>query len=152
MDSITADKRSALMSRIKAASTKPEVLLRKKLFIKGLRYRINVKVLPGSPDLVFPRFNAVVFIHGCFWHQHGCSIYKTPKTNQDFWVKKFELNKKRDLLVSKKLARLGWRVAIIWECSLTEKTIEKTATTVYKWIISKRRKLELPKEIVSNSP
>lgn len=136
------------MSKIKVSSTKPELLLRKKLFSKGLRYRLNVKALPGSPDLVFPRFNAIVFIHGCFWHQHGCSIYKEPKTNIAFWTDKFEKNKNRDFFVKNKLVEQGWRVAIIWECSLTGKLLEKTAATVYRWVISDRKKLELPKKVM----
>lgn len=105
------------MSRIRSKNTKPEIIVRKFLFSKGYRYRINYK-LPGKPDIVFPGRRIAIFIHGCFWHRHSCKNFVMPKTNTDFWQNKIEGNVTRDLLVVKKLKADGWKVRIIWECEL----------------------------------
>lgn len=105
------------MSRIRGKDTRPELLLRRAVHRLGLRYRLHPKELPGRPDLVFPKYHAVVFVHGCFWHRHaGCSIATTPKSNVDFWRAKFEANVARDQRNVASLESLGWRVFTVWEC------------------------------------
>ena len=107
------------MSRIKNKDTKPEVTLRKALFARGFRYRVNVKTLPGKPDIVLPRYKTVIFVHGCFWHgHHGCKYAYTTKSNTEFWVNKISGNQKRDAAVKRELEEAGWRVIIVWECEL----------------------------------
>lgn len=111
--------RSRMMSGIRGRDTKPEVLVRKYLHAEGFRFRLHVQTLPGSPDLVLPRWKFVVFVHGCFWHRHpGCNYAYTPKSREDFWLGKFEKNVARDKAAISGLTEAGWRVAIVWECSL----------------------------------
>jgi DNA mismatch endonuclease (patch repair protein) len=118
-DFLSPEERSERMARIKGSNTRPEIALRKVLHSLGLRYRLNGSGLPGKPDLVFPRYKAVVFVHGCFWHRHSnCSIATTPKSNTAFWVEKFEKNVARDDRVTKLLKAAGWRVFVIWECEV----------------------------------
>lgn len=120
MDFLSPDERSKRMARIRGANTRPEIALRKVLHGLGLRYCLNRKDLPGKPDLVFPRYDAVVFVHGCFWHRHhNCNISKIPKTNSEFWSEKFKQNVARDIRVAHSLAELGWRIFIVWECELS---------------------------------
>ncbi len=105
------------MSRIGAKDTAPEIVVRRLLHGMGLRFRLHVKTLPGSPDVVLPRHRTVVFVHGCYWHRHpGCKRAYTPKTNAEFWEAKFARNVERDRRVSSQLADLGWRVIVVWEC------------------------------------
>ena len=119
-DFLSPEERSKRMARIKGANTRPEIVLRKVLHSLGLRFRLNRKDLPGRPDLVFPRYNAIVFVHGCFWHRHhNCNISTIPKTNSDFWSEKFKKNVARDIRVVESLAELGWRVFVVWECELS---------------------------------
>ncbi|MGF1885750.1 DNA mismatch endonuclease Vsr [Photobacterium profundum] len=100
-------------------NTKLELLLRKHLFAMGFRYRLHSKELKGHPDIVFPRYKAVIFVHGCFWHAHeGCSCFRVPKTNQAFWLEKFRNNKERDRISIEWLESNGWRVCIVWECAV----------------------------------
>lgn len=107
------------MARIKGSNTRPEIALRKVLHRLGMRYRLHGSGLPGKPDLVFPRYKTVVFVHGCFWHRHSnCSITTTPKTNTAFWVEKFEKNVARDEKNISLLKEAGWRVFVIWECEV----------------------------------
>lgn len=118
-DFLTPAERSDRMSRIRGKDTQPELALRKVLHRLGLRYRLYGAGLPGKPDLVFPRYRTVVFVHGCFWHRHdGCNIATTPKSNTPFWLEKFEKNVARDARVATQLEALGWRVFIAWECEL----------------------------------
>jgi DNA mismatch endonuclease (patch repair protein) len=118
-DFLTPAERSDRMSRIRGKDTQPELALRKVLHRLGLRYRLYGAGLPGKPDLVFPRYRTVVFVHGCFWHRHdGCNIATTPKSNTPFWLEKFEKNVARDARVATQLEALGWRVFIVWECEL----------------------------------
>lgn len=106
------------MRLYKSKNTGLELNLRKRLFAKGLRYKIHDKRLPGTPDLVFPKYKAVIFLHGCFWHNHsGCPRASKPNTNPGFWRDKFERNKKRDRIVFKQLTEDGWRVLTVWECA-----------------------------------
>ena len=107
------------MRAVKSKNTKPEMIVRKTLHALGYRYRLNVKTLPGSPDLVFPKYRAVIFVHGCFWHGHACKRgARLPKTNQDYWRKKIARNVARDAKNSEALRALGWRVITLWECEL----------------------------------
>ena len=117
-DVLSPESRRYCMSRIRGVNTKPELHVRKLLFASGFRYRINVATLPGKPDLVFPKYRAVIFVHGCFWHGHGCHLFKVPQTNQQFWLQKIRTNKDNDFRSQRQLRRDGWRVLTIWECAL----------------------------------
>ncbi len=120
-DTLTPRERSERMSRIRSRDTKPELALRKELHALGLRYRLG-STLPGKPDLVLPRHNALVFVHGCFWHRHeGCRVATTPKSNTAFWTEKFGRNVARDSRVTRELEAIGWRVFVAWECDLVGK-------------------------------
>ncbi len=126
VDVFDKNKRSYIMSRVRSKNTKPEELVRKYLFSKGLRYRKNEKRLPGCPDIVLPKYKTVIFVHGCFWHRHeGCKYCTTPSSNVDFWLKKFKMNKERDLKVQKQLEDLGWRIIVIWECQIKKKSVRE---------------------------
>lgn len=121
MDRIPPEKRRALMSKIKGGNTAPEMIVRRLVFSMGYRYRLHRKDLPGRPDLVFRSRKSVVFVHGCFWHQHkGCKKATIPKTRTEFWSKKLNRNAERDVEVRKALTKLGWRVLTIWECETKE--------------------------------
>jgi len=111
--------RSFNMSRIRGRDTKPELLVRSHLHRLGFRFRLNVRELPGKPDIVLPKYRTVVFVHGCFWHRHpGCRYATIPKHNAEFWEKKFKRTQERDSEAEKKLKTLGWGVQILWECSI----------------------------------
>lgn len=123
------------MSAIKSRNTKPELLVRKFLFSRGFRYRLNHPRLPGHPDLVLRKYRTVIFVNGCFWHGHeGCKYYRLPKTNVEFWQAKIELNKKRDIEEQHRLASLGWHCITVWECQLKpisrQQTLEALAYTL----------------------
>lgn len=118
-DVLTPVQRKLNMSRIKGKNTKPEVTVRLALHSLGLRYRLHVRGLPGTPDLVFPKHSAVVFVHGCFWHSHiGCPLFKLPATRTDFWRDKLTGNVRRDNEATTALKAMGWRVLTVWECAL----------------------------------
>jgi DNA mismatch endonuclease (patch repair protein) len=117
-DVLTAEQRRLNMSRIRGRDTKPEMTIRRGLHALGLRYRLHARTLPGRPDLVFPRYRTAVFIHGCFWHAHGCALCKAPATRQDFWRRKLAGNAARDREAIAGLHSGGWRVLIIWECAM----------------------------------
>lgn len=136
MDNRSKEARSANMSHIPSKNTKPEEIVRKYLYSHGLRYRKNVKDLPGKPDIVLKKYNAVVFINGCFWHAHeGCKWFVMPKTNTDFWEKKFSYNIKRDNDNFEKLCALGWRVKVVWECEIRHGKCDDTLEKLYNWIV-----------------
>lgn len=117
MDTITPEARSALMARIRSKNTKAEIIVRSCIHRLGYRFRLHDRNLPGSPDIVLPRLKTVVFVHGCFWHRHkNCRFAYTPKTRSDFWLEKLEGNAARDKRTVLHLRRLGWNVAVIWEC------------------------------------
>lgn len=118
MDVVSSEARSQMMSGIQGKDTKPEMLIRKALHRKGFRYRIHVKSLPSKPDLVFPKYRAVIQINGCFWHGHNCHLFKWPATRPEFWRNKISGNRERDARNIVELERLGWRVLTIWECSV----------------------------------
>ena len=112
-----SEQRSRNMSAIKSKNTKPEIKVRKVLHSMGYRFRLHSKDLPGSPDIVLPKYKTVIFVHGCFWHRHeNCKYASTPKTRKEFWNKKFKENIKRDLEIQDKIKNLGWRSVVIWEC------------------------------------
>ncbi|MCL4161376.1 UNVERIFIED_CONTAM: hypothetical protein GTU68_058564 [Idotea baltica] len=136
-DIVSKQVRSRMMSGIGGKDTKPEIALRKALFAKGLRYRLHAKHLPGRPDIVLPKWNAVVFVHGCFWHRHpSCKFTTTPSTRPEFWREKFEGNVSRDARNTGLLVDLGWRVAVVWECGI-RKDIETVAESLVPWIINR---------------
>lgn len=111
--------RSALMSRIRAINTKPEVTVRRHLWARGFRFRLHTKGLPGRPDLVLPKWKAAVFVHGCFWHRHqGCALFRLPKTRTAFWNAKLSANRQRDLAAVSSLLDMSWRVGVVWECAI----------------------------------
>jgi DNA mismatch endonuclease, patch repair protein len=117
-DVLTPEQRRLNMSRIRSIDTKPEMLIRRGLHAKGLRYRLHDRSLPGRPDLVFPRYRTVVFVHGCFWHAHGCTLSKLPVTRQEFWRTKLTANAARDQKAVDLLLETGWRVLVIWVCAV----------------------------------
>lgn len=131
-DSLSTAQRSKTMSRVRGTDTKPEWILRCGLHRLGFRYRLGNRKLPGRPDLVFPKYGAAVFVHGCYWHRHpGCKDATMPKSNVSFWAKKFAENTARDRKVERELKARGWRVLVVWECELarcTLPTIERVAT------------------------
>lgn len=118
VDLHTPEQRRHNMQRVRGRDTKPEMLLRRGLHAKGFRYRLHERNLPGRPDLVFPRYGAVVFVHGCFWHGHGCSRFRWPATRREFWERKIEANRARDARAIDALKKAGWRVLVVWECAL----------------------------------
>lgn len=117
-DVLSPEQRKYNMSSIRGSDTKPEMIVRRGLHARGLRYRLHDRKLPGRPDLVFPRYNAVIFIHGCFWHGHKCPMFRMPSTRQEFWSSKISTNQNRDAKVHNEIINLGWRILTIWECSL----------------------------------
>lgn len=124
MDIWDKKKRSEVMSKIRSKDTNPEIMLRKALFAKGYRYRINYKKLPGKPDIVLPKYKTAIFVHGCFWHAHeGCKIAHIPKTNVEFWTGKLNKNKERDKKNKSEIQALGWEVITVWECEVTKKAL-----------------------------
>ncbi|MCA9774541.1 MAG: DNA mismatch endonuclease Vsr [Myxococcales bacterium] len=117
LDPLTREERSERMGRVRAKDTGPEMAVRRLVFSMGYRYRLHSKRLPGRPDLVFPKFHKVIFVHGCFWHRHeGCARTRVPKTRRDFWFRKFKENRARDRKHQAALVALGWEYAVIWEC------------------------------------
>lgn len=119
--------RSYNMSQIRAKDTKPEIMVRRFLFSHGFRYRLNVKSLPGKPDIVLPKYKTVVFINGCFWHGHdGCKYFVLPKTNTEWWKEKIHKTQQRDQIITDELKSLRWKVYIIWECELKVRRREIT--------------------------
>ena len=116
-----SEQRSRNMSAIKSKNTKPEIAVRKLLHSMGYRFRLHRKDLPGSPDIVLPKYKTVIFVHGCFWHRHeNCKYASTPKTRKEFWENKFDENVKRDNLNQANLSLKGWKIIILWECQLKE--------------------------------
>ena len=140
MDTLTPEQRSLNMSHIHGRDTGPEVLVRKYLFAKGLRYRKNDKRFPGHPDIVFPKFKTVIFVHGCFWHGHeGCRYFRIPSTNVEFWEAKIRRNRERDTKDAAELEKLGWKVITVWECRIRRKADRAEALEeVYRKLIGEQ--------------
>ena len=121
MNDEVSDVRSRIMRSVKHANTKPEMVVRRLCHSMGYRFRLHRKDLPGTPDLVFPRFHRVIFVHGCFWHRHpNCPRATNPKTRQKFWRDKFDTNVKRDARAQEALRRMGWIILVVWECETRE--------------------------------
>lgn len=118
VDVVDKATRSRMMSGIQGKNTKPELLVRKYLHGRGLRFRLHARELPGKPDLVFPKYKAVVFVHGCFWHGHECTLFKWPQTRAEFWKEKIVRNRANDKRAVTSLMTGGWRVCVVWECAL----------------------------------
>lgn len=136
-------RRTYIMSKVKQKNTRIEILLRSRLHKIGFRFRANYKRLPGSPDIVLPKYKVALFVHGCFWHGHdGCVKGRRPKTRTDYWLPKIEENKKRDLIKIGEIDRLGWRVAVIWQCSL-DSAIENTMRRLTEWINTEDTELRI---------
>jgi DNA mismatch endonuclease, patch repair protein len=133
-DTVDKATRSAIMARVRSKDTAPELRLRKALFALGLRYRLHASTLPGKPDIVLPRHRAVILVHGCLWHWHGCRRSRMPASNADYWKAKISRNASRDRNNLAALAALGWRVLIVWECALTPRMTATTVETVAAWI------------------
>ena len=130
-DTMTPEQRHKIMSQVHSKNTTPERAVRNALWRKGYRYRLNDKCLPGSPDLVLPKYRAVIFINGCFWHGHrGCTKYTVPKTNEQFWREKVARNIARDELNAQRLDTLAWTVITVWECELSKKNLDATITRI----------------------
>lgn len=141
-DVMTPEQRSRCMAAIKGKDTKPEMIVRKYLFSRGLRYRVNNRKLPGSPDIVLKKYKTVVFIDGCFWHGHeGCKYYRLPRTNVDFWRHKIAMNIARDYANSIDLRLSGWNVIRVWECDIKTKVKrEATLESLYQEIVGTEHK------------
>ena len=129
--------RSMNMAHIRSSNTKPEISVRKYLFSKKFRYRKNVQALPGCPDIVLPKYKAVIFVNGCFWHKHNCQRFVWPTSNVEYWHSKISKNVKRDEENQEKLKRNGWNVLIIWECQLKKANFVSTMNYVIAQIINK---------------
>ena len=147
MDTVDRETRSRIMSSVGQKDTGPEILLRHSLHKAGLRYRLHDRTLPGSPDLVFPRFKAVVFVHGCYWHSHGCYKSTVPKSRREFWKNKFRVNRERDERNAMLLRKRGWRVLTVWECVLVGKHARSRDTLVARtraWLSGANEQGEIP--------
>tara|TARA_R110000868_G_scaffold101213_3_gene278677 strand:+ start:1014 stop:1502 length:489 start_codon:yes stop_codon:yes gene_type:complete len=138
--------RSRNMSAVRGRNTRPELAVRKGLHRLGFRYRLNVKQLPGKPDLVFPKFGAALFVHGCFWHGHDCPLFRLPATRTEFWQSKIAGNVRRDHRSAASLRELGWRTGIVWECALRgpgRPDPDVVLSAISEWIRSDTPSLEL---------
>jgi DNA mismatch endonuclease (patch repair protein) len=139
------------MRAIRNKNTLPEMQIRRQLFARGFRYRLHVKSLPGSPDLVLSRYRVVVFVHGCFWHGHGCHLFKVPATRSEFWMKKIQTNRERDRRDEARLLALGWRILTVWECALKGKykrSVSEIVDQVSVWIVDEDP--DVPQLIISH--
>lgn len=144
MDKMTKEQRHRCMAAIHSKDTKPELIVRRFLFGRGFRYRLNHPRLPGRPDLVMRKYRTVIFVNGCFWHGHDdCKHYVMPKTNTEFWRKKIERNKARDKAEQRRLAEMGWHCITVWECQLAPairmQTLESLAYTLNHIFLEDRK-------------
>jgi DNA mismatch endonuclease (patch repair protein) len=145
-DVVAADVRSRMMAGIRATNTKPELQLRKGLHAKGFRFRLHDKALAGKPDIVLPRYKAVIFAHGCFWHGHDCHLFKWPATRPEFWQTKIGRNREVDARAEAALAQAGWRQGIVWECALKGRTrlpFEAVISACAEWLTSGGQRIEI---------
>ncbi|WP_225206052.1 very short patch repair endonuclease [Novosphingobium huizhouense] len=145
-DIVSAAIRSRMMAGIKSKNTKPEMLLRSGLHRLGFRFRLHDRRLPGTPDMVLRRHNAVILIHGCFWHGHDCHLFRIPATRTDFWQAKITRNKELDHLAVEALISQSWRVGIVWECALKGRAriaLEDVLAICSNWLESDSLSLEI---------
>lgn len=155
-DVLTTKQRHDNMAAIHGKDTKPELLVRKFLFSRGFRYRLNHPRLPGHPDIVLRKYRTVIFVNGCFWHGHeNCKYFRLPKTNTDFWKNKIERNKKRDEEEQRRLHAMGWHCITIWECRLKpkarEQTLESLAFTLNRIYLSDREHITYKNSKINES-
>jgi len=138
IDVVDSATRSRMMSGIRGRNTKPEILIRSLLHRHGFRFRLHARDLPGKPDIVFPRYHAVIFVHGCFWHGHDCPLFKWPATRPEFWREKIGRNRANDHKAMEALLAKGWRVGIVWECAIrgAGKNVERVAQRLADWLRS----------------
>ncbi len=144
VDVVSPEVRSRMMSGIRGKDTKPEMIIRKGLHRMGFRYRLHDRRLPGKPDIVLPKYRAVIFVHGCFWHGHDCHLFKWPNTRREFWRNKIQNNRTRDVEVICQLDDIGWRIAVIWECSLkgsSSLAFDAVLGSVSDWLPNKDQRL-----------
>ena len=150
VDTVNKGTRSRMMSSVRAKNTKVEWEIRRRLFTMGFRYRLHRGDLPGTPDMVFPKYCSAVFIHGCFWHYHGCHLSSVPETRRSWWKTKLEGNAKRDAAAVSELRNLGWRILTIWECGFRKagtnrtKALDVISVQAADFLKSDRRLLEIP--------
>ncbi|WP_375208685.1 very short patch repair endonuclease [Hyphomonas jannaschiana] len=142
-DVVSPEVRSRMMSGIRGKDTKPEMIVRRGLHAMGFRYKLHDKKLPGKPDLVFPKYKAVIFVHGCFWHKHDCKYFKWPKTRTEFWRRKLLANSVRDQGVVQDLEELGWRVGTIWECAVRDTDPNELISFASNWLCHEFGNLEI---------
>jgi DNA mismatch endonuclease (patch repair protein) len=145
-DVLTAEQRSYCMSRIRGKNTRPELMIRLGLYALGFRYRLHRRDLPGCPDLVFPKYRAVIFINGCLWHAHKCHLFQWPRTNAQFWRQKINRNRRNDLRATTQLLDKDWRVLTIWECAVRGRLRldpETLFDRITKWLVSRQRRLHI---------
>jgi DNA mismatch endonuclease, patch repair protein len=146
MDTVDGATRSKIMSSVGQKDTGAELLLRSALHRAGIRFRLYDRSLPGSPDLVLPRYRAVIFVHGCYWHSHNCYRATVPKSRRAFWKTKFEANRTRDERKRNELLQAGWRVLTVWECALRGKSARSPAVVaaeVRSWLRSRKKDAEI---------
>ncbi|WP_420566743.1 very short patch repair endonuclease [Thalassovita sp.] len=144
-DIVSPDVRSRMMSANKRRDTKPELLVRRYLHAQGFRFRLDVRKLPGRPDIVLARHHVAIFVHGCYWHRHrGCRFASIPKSNSEFWQEKFDRNVERDSRARDDLLEKGWRVAVVWECALAKNTLAANLSCLASWIHCGNTTIELP--------
>lgn len=147
IDVVDPATRSRMMAGIRGKNTKPEIMVRKTLHARGFRFRLHRKDLQGSPDLVLPKYRAVIFINGCFWHGHDCHLFKWPQTRSDFWYSKIKGNIYRDQRSLDELLRLGWRVCTLWECEIKgvgEYRRLEVIDELESWLKSSSIKIDMP--------
>lgn len=135
-DNHSKEVRSMNMSHIRSTNSKPEEIVRKYLFSKGLRYRKNVRTLPGKHDIVLRKYKTIIFVNGCFWHKHDCGRFVMPSSNIEYWTKKINRNVERDKSNTEQLEAQGWRVLTIWECQLKKKSADDNLRALYEKIIN----------------
>ncbi len=143
-DVVDSATRSRMMAGIRAKNTAPELLIRRSLHRLGFRFRLHDKRLPGKPDLLLPKYEAVIFVHGCFWHGHNCPAFKWPATRAEFWHSKIERNRENDGCHIKALREMGWRICVVWECSIRKSGSEILAARIARWLAGTSRSLEIP--------
>lgn len=148
-DTVDKQTRSKMMSAVRAKNTKLETEIRRRLFAQGFRYRLHARDLPGTPDIVLPKYSTVIFVHGCFWHYHGCSRSTIPDSRRNWWRKKLEDNRTRDAKVLAELRSTVWRIVVIWECSVRrpgidrQRALDSVCLRVVKFLKSKKVLLEI---------
>lgn len=149
-DTVDKETRSRMMSSVRAKNTKVELEIRRRLFAMGFRYRLHRNGLPGTPDMVFPKYHSAVFIHGCFWHYHGCHLSSIPETRRAWWKAKLEETARRDSAAAAELQTLGWRVLTIWECGFRKpgtnrmEALDAISRQTADFLNSEQRLLEIP--------